>query len=682
MKHNFFSSVFFVTAALCSTACTKNAADDAPQPVPTDSQTINIDAGSDVTYIGTAPTSELKLIVISESDWQLTVSDTRANIDWIVPSSINGKAGESSVILVISENTSQHSRAADIRLTNKSSRMTFTDSQQHYDPANLTLSINKFEAGSEATSQTFTLESSLNWTLDSSDESFCTVSPIRGKAGAHTITLFVTANTSTDRGRTATLTARSGYETATIKVTQERKKPELNIDRGIKTLDDLCRFRDAVNAGESLSEWKYNGEINLLSDIDLSYFDEWQGIGSSKHPFTETFNGNGFSIKNMKITTSNNSFWNTRYGFFWMCEGGIIKNLVLENANSNGYGICGSCTSSGNYPAKIINCTVSGYVQYAPFGFCSQGDYSEQSVYITDCTNKSLTNIPICFYGGNGDGIVVSSCANEGIYCDSRYDDFTDDGYKVGYELFQVLAEANVYSTEDFVNYVNFSLENLSIEMDSQEISVNDKFLELASNSQSIKELYISNDNYYGGISQMNQFTEIIDMFTNITRLECSIHNSYGSNISGILYNTKPRLETLIIRNNNNTHSLFLSASPDETFPALKRLEVFGCKYPMIYMTSTCKELVVQNSWLEKLTVDGAQLEYIDVHGCQDLINLDVSKTNLINSTYEYPLNCQNCGSEKQPMTLSLKTGWEINGINKNINYHYIDSWTIIDYVD
>ena len=33
-------------------------------------------------------------------------------------------------------------------------------------------------------------------------------------------------------------------------------------------------------------------------------------------------------------------------------------------------------------------------------------------------------------------------------------------------------------------------------------------------------------------------------------------------------------------------------------------------------------------------------------------------------------------------MTLSLKTGWEINGINKNINYHYIDSWTIIDYVD
>lgn len=677
-----------IVAALWLSACTESTPQDVPQPTPPAAETLDIDAGADADYTGAASASELELFIVSESDWQLTVSDTRAAVDWITPSATSGKAGKSSVTLAVSENMSQDDRVASIQLANSVSDMTFTYTQRHYDPANLTLSIDELEVGSEAVSQTFTLESALDWTLSSSDESFCTVLPIRGEAGEHTVTVSITGNTSTDRERTATLTARSGYETATVTVTQERRKPELNIDRGIKTLDDLCRFRDAVNAGESLAEWKYNGEINLLADIDLSYIDEWQGIGTPDNPFTDTFNGNGFSVKNMRITTGDDAYWNTRYGFFWTCEGGTIKNLVLEDAYSNIYGICGTCTPT-QYPVKIINCTVSGYVKEAPFGWCFPAENdSGQTVQITDCTNRALTTYPIC-----GGSAAVSSCANEGVYCypyNLDYE-FTDDGYKIDEELFDTITELGISSMEDFVDYVHTSLEDLYISVTgdysnkSFNWNVNDNFVKLAAGSQSLEELRVSFSErsvYTTAAAQLERLSELIDLCEHIKLLECDLGNEFYSGGAPRLYlrNAKPELETLIVRSSRYGSYFSIALSADEMFPALKRIEYDGYYYSTL-IPSVCKELVL-SCRDSSLVIEHAQLEYIEVSNT-DLRRLDVSKTNLGNSTYQYPLKCNGCGSyNKDPLTLVLKKGWKINGINQNVNYSYIDSDTVIEYAD
>lgn len=70
-------------------------------------------------------------------------------------------------------------------------------------------------------------------------------------------------------------------------------------------------------------------------------------------------------------------------------------------------------------------------------------------------------------------------------------------------------------------------------------------------------------------------------------------------------------------------------------------------------------------------------LDYLDCSSNQ-LTSLDVSKTNLGNSSWTYPLYC-NMESLK---TLYLKTGWQLEGINKNRSTRYIHPNTQIEYKD
>jgi len=70
-------------------------------------------------------------------------------------------------------------------------------------------------------------------------------------------------------------------------------------------------------------------------------------------------------------------------------------------------------------------------------------------------------------------------------------------------------------------------------------------------------------------------------------------------------------------------------------------------------------------------------LTTLDCSGNQ-LTTLDVSKTNLGNSTEQFPLNCNITTLQ----TLYLKTGWQINGINKNRSTNRIPDQTEIRYKD
>lgn len=601
-----FASLLLASIAAGNLSCSENDTKDNSGPTPIDTQSIDIDSGNDFQYTGQANVSELQVTVESQTDWQLTVSDTRAAVDWMTPSYASGKAGKNVVTFTIAENDTPNERRAFLRFTNDASSVTFAYNQQHYDPAGLKLSVKEIEVGPEAVRQTVTLESDLAWSIASDDESVCTVTPVRGKAGTHTISVAITENTSTEKKRTTTLTARSGYEQATVIVIQDRKKPVLNIDRGIKTLDDLCRFRDAVNAGESLAEWKYNGEVNLLADIDLSYFDDWVPIGTKSMPFKDVFNGNGFTIDNITFYSFGSS------ALFGCCSGGTIKNLHVEHVRGGSAGICDRLQSSKNSVGRISNCTADGYVLGGICENVSFYDDEPQPAVISDCTNYAICRGPIVARSMSGHRMPeIINCANEGVHCYNQkfpdhYIDYTENGYIIPESLYKNL-NSHVSSLDEFIAYVKTSLESLDIgyiELNNVRrkgsADFNDKFIDLAVQSQSIRELTVFNYDISDFPTQeLIHLLEMIDRFPDLKVLNCSFSNGYIGNAHGFgLKNVKRQLESLNIKEDTNVDP---GIDCETVFPALKNLTYKGFYdgYKK-YLTPTLEYVEVNGKELEK----------------------------------------------------------------------------------
>ena len=113
---------------------------------------------------------------------------------------------------------------------------------------------------------------------------------------------------------------------------------------GISTADDLIEFAAAVNAGETLAPWQDDkGVVVLLDDIDLAEVTEWTPIGAatsklasnalsitSGRPFTGYFDGQGHTIRNLKMVckaAQATSAW----GFFGaVANGAVVENLIFD----------------------------------------------------------------------------------------------------------------------------------------------------------------------------------------------------------------------------------------------------------------------------------------------------------------------------------------------------------------
>ena len=89
----------------------------------------------------------------------------------------------------------------------------------------------------------------------------------------------------------------------------------------IATASQLAYARDQINAGTHKSAW-----FKLTADIDLNNR-EWTPIGDTTNTFTGNFNGAGYVIKNVMITTPQR---NNFTGFFGHVAG-TIKNLGLDS---------------------------------------------------------------------------------------------------------------------------------------------------------------------------------------------------------------------------------------------------------------------------------------------------------------------------------------------------------------
>ncbi len=120
----------------------------------------------------------------------------------------------------------------------------------------------------------------------------------------------------------------------------------------IKTPEQFFWFALDVNGGNT-----YKGKTVVLgADIDLDNA-EWTPIGNSTNKFQGTFDGNGKTISNLKITGNKSNV-----GLFGFTTDGEIRNLTVENAIVSGRLNVGVVAGTP-YTSKYTNITVKGHVE-------------------------------------------------------------------------------------------------------------------------------------------------------------------------------------------------------------------------------------------------------------------------------------------------------------------------------
>ena len=152
-----------------------------------------------------------------------------------------------------------------------------------------------------------------------------------------------------------------------------------------------------------------NATITLGGDIDLGGM-EWTAIGTKAKNFTGTFDGNGHSISNLKMTVTEGKEDKAYMGLFGYAKNATIKNLTVVNVDINiacldidhSQGHIGAIAGSLEGTSTIENVTVKGDVK----------------VYATQDANGASRVAVIA--GGNSYGDVtmknVHVVANEGSY--------------------------------------------------------------------------------------------------------------------------------------------------------------------------------------------------------------------------------------------------------------------------
>ena len=184
-------------------------------------------------------------------------------------------------------------------------------------------------------------------------------------------------------------------------------------DLVLSTAAQLRLLAYNVNSGVS----SYSGKtVRLANDIDLSSY-EWVPIGGNSTSatnkgkvFSGTFDGCGFAVRNMSITT-NRSY----VGFFGSVQG-AIKNFGVESGRVIGFkkvaGLAGYCTGT------LTNCFnrafVSGNSQTG--GLIGVPD----AVSITNCYNTGNVKAELIaggligWFSASASGSVLTNCYNAG----------------------------------------------------------------------------------------------------------------------------------------------------------------------------------------------------------------------------------------------------------------------------
>ena len=114
----------------------------------------------------------------------------------------------------------------------------------------------------------------------------------------------------------------------------------------ITSAAELIWLRDAVNAGEANTCAKLQQDVTHVDEI-------WTSIGTSKHPYTGTFNGNGHTIR----------VWLHGWGqalFGYVGAGAKLTDLAVTKRQSENYSLNASAPLARSNAGTITRCRYSG----------------------------------------------------------------------------------------------------------------------------------------------------------------------------------------------------------------------------------------------------------------------------------------------------------------------------------
>ncbi|MBQ7634729.1 MAG: hypothetical protein IJS89_04070 [Bacteroidaceae bacterium] len=158
----------------------------------------------------------------------------------------------------------------------------------------------------------------------------------------------------------------------------------------ISTAAQLAALAQAVNQGSD-----YSGSIvRLMADIDLSDYAPWTPIGTAAHPFSTTFDGQGYTITNLQaqVSTETEGYRSGLFGYIG--SKGTVQDLTVSGTevriDKPDYDLttCEVGAIAGRNEGTIVGCAnrgvrVYGNVDYADVG----GIVGHNAGTITNCYN-------------------------------------------------------------------------------------------------------------------------------------------------------------------------------------------------------------------------------------------------------------------------------------------------------
>lgn len=246
-----------------------------------------------------------------------------------------------------------------------------------------------------------TIRSSDDW-LIRSDAKWLKMSPSSGKASADPVKTTVTFDANADAAdRNAVIIVKTlNGKTAEVKVQQAKVDGPVT-ERGISSAEDLVAFAQAVNAGEPLTPFMKDGVVVLLGDIDVSSVKEWTPAGTAENPFTGTFDGKGYAIKNIGWTIDASVY--PAAGIIGYAKGAGISGLTVGASGDR-------MTIKGN----VSSVDAGAVVGYAEGGSVSGCLNNADIVYEGSGSGQGICIAGICgrYMASSGSGVV--SCTNRG----------------------------------------------------------------------------------------------------------------------------------------------------------------------------------------------------------------------------------------------------------------------------
>ncbi|HEC1728373.1 TPA: hypothetical protein R1703_001511, partial [Campylobacter lari] len=277
----------------------------------------------------------------------------------------------------------------------------------------------------------------------------------------------------------------------------------------IDSVGEWAIFADAWNndRGDTrdVKEFRLIDDIDFKNDFKPEYMVGYTSYSSWDGAFTSTFNGNGYTLSNIKMDLDQLKISDPRYrviGIFGAVDGGSIRNLKVNNVdfkvNVNGQsnainigGLVGKTQNSKFEDIELSNIKLSGnYFQNAGgFAGLSKQDGEYSRIKINGVNIEALYGVnsggfigaidggkfyDISVYGGKdkGYGIINGSSGTGGGfigYIDRSTN--TDSIFKnIKVADFKTILGGNTYGAGGFIGYANLwnganlNFENIAIE--------------------------------------------------------------------------------------------------------------------------------------------------------------------------------------------------------------------------